>query len=350
MSVHQLKDGRWIVKYGKGTHQDDPQRTREYFGRGPEAQAAAARRNLELGISAPAKGGYTFVELMGEYIAAKSGSMRPSTMEDMVYKLDGTILPMLGKLAASQITPARLDQYVIERRKRGLKTTSIHRELSIIRAIIRFGVERRLLADYPMQGYTFPRRDDDIIHPPSQAELEAIYRAAPPHLQRAIMLGYYTAMRPGGSELLALRWDRVDLINGTIYVESAKKGGMRARVVPIADGLRHLLQGWMEEDRQRGPLGLVVHYKGARIGSLKTSWRATLARAGITRRLRPYDLRHMAATAMLEAGADLKSVSEILGHASPDQTLTTYQHVNNRMRSKAIAMLGNPLPVVTEKT
>jgi integrase len=349
LSVHQLADGRWIVKYGKGTNPDDPNRTREYFGRGPDAQVAAARRNVELGLGIEARTGTTFAELAERYIKARIGSIAKSTLDDLLYKLYGTINPAIGELPASQIKPSRLDQYVVDRKAKGLKTTSIHRELSIIRAIIRFGVERRLLADNPMQGYTFPRRDDDIIHPPSHAELEAIYNAAPPHLQRAIMLGYYTAMRPGGSELLALRWDRVDLINGTIYVESAKKGGMRARVVPIADGLRELLQAWMAADRKQGPLGLVVHYKGAAIKSMKTSWKATMARAGITRRIRPYDLRHMAATAMLEAKADLKSVSEILGHASPDQTLKTYQHVNNPMRIDAITRLGNPLPAVTKK-
>ena len=65
--------------------------------------------------------------------------------------------------------------------------------------------------------------------------------------------------------------------------------------------------------------------------------------------MRLYDLRHMAATEMLAAGADLKSVSEILGHASPDMTLRTYQHTITAQRRDAVARLGKRLPVVEKK-
>jgi integrase len=73
--------------------------------------------------------------------------------------------------------------------------------------------------------------------PPISAELAAMYQATAPHLRRAIMLGYCTGIRPGQSEKLVFRWDRADAINGTIFVESTKKGGMAAWTIPIADGL-----------------------------------------------------------------------------------------------------------------
>lgn len=53
MSVHKLKDGRWFVKYPKGTIKKDPNRTREYFGRGEEAKVLAYKRNRELGFQNP---------------------------------------------------------------------------------------------------------------------------------------------------------------------------------------------------------------------------------------------------------------------------------------------------------
>ena len=61
-----------------------------------------------------------------------------------------------------------------------------------------------------------------------------------------------------------------------------------------------------------------------------------MKKAGVTRRLRPYDLRHMAATSMLSKGADLKAVSQILGHSSPATTILVYQHVINSQRVDAI--------------
>lgn len=351
MSVHKTKDGRWFVFYHKGFNQDEPNRTREYFGRGVEGELAAHARNHDLGLGKQiTQGGEpAFRELAVEYLKQHGLEMRPTSLEDASYKLDGIILPAIGHLPGSKIGPSVIDEYIINRAAAKRKMTTIHRELSIIRAILRWSVSRQLISHNPMDGYQLPSRDDAVISPPTTVELDAIYKEAAQHLQRALLLSYYTGMRPGGSELLSLRWEHVDLISKTIFVESAKKGGMRARVVPIAEELEEEMHRWAGQDRELGPLGWVVHYHRKQVASLKTAWEAAKRRAGITRRLRMYDLRHMAATEMLAAGADLKSVSEILGHASPDMTLRTYQHTITAQRRDAVARLGKRLPVVEKK-
>lgn len=352
MSVHQTKDGRWFVFYHRGRNQDEPNRTREYFGRGVEGELAAHARNHELGLGQQASGVESepsFLDLANEYITQHGVDMRMSSRIDASYKIEAHLRPAIGHLPGSKIGPSVLDQYINARSEAGMKMTTIHRELSIIRAILRWAVSRRRISTNPMDGYKLPTRDDTIISPPTAAEFDALYQASAPHLQRALLLAYFTGMRPGGSELLALRWDHVDLMEGTIFVESAKKGGMRARVVPISEELSGKMQEWLVQDRERGPLGWVVHYNGARVGSLKTAWRAAKSRAGVTRQLRMYDLRHMAASEMLAAGADLKAVSEILGHASPDMTLRTYQHTITAQRRAAVAMLGKRLPLTSKK-
>jgi len=349
MSVHQLPDGRWFVKYARGTNKDDPGRQREYFGRGPEAEEAAHRRNMDLGLGSTRNpSGPTFADIASDYLSVKEGSMSPRQLQNLIYQLEGLILPILGGLAASRVTPAELDKYVAARRGAGIKMNSVARELSTIRAIIRRAAARKVIPENPMTGFEMPRGNDAVILPPTAAEVSAILSHAEPHLARAIMLGAYTAMRPGRSELLSLRWEHVDLINGGIFVESAKKGGMRARVVPIAAALSPLLEKWRVEDSGSGPLAWVVHYQGRKLASLHSSWATAKKRAGVTRRCRLYDLRHYAASAMLAAGADLKSVSEILGHASPDMTMRIYQHTSTGLRRDAISRIGNLLPNVTQ--
>jgi len=342
MSVHQLKDGRWIVKHAKGSNPADPERTREYFGRGPEAQEAAVRRNEELGLASKAAGGTLFHILAEQYVEARQASQAASTRRNDFYKLAERILPAMGRLPWTEITPARLDRYVGER-SRTVKSATIHRELTIVRAIIRWAVRRREIPYNPIENYEFPKKDIAIFVPPTSAELAAVYAVAPPHLQRVLMLAYYTGMRPGPAELFALRWEQVDLDGGTIFVRSAKKGGMRARIVPITSGLDALLRKWMEEDREIGELGYVINYRGSQVSQVNKSWQRAKAAAGISRRLRLYDLRHMAATAMLAAGADLKSVSEILGHSSPEITMSVYQHTSTALRRDAVSRLTDPL-------
>lgn len=349
MSVHQTTDGRWYVVIPP---RPDRPRKKEYFGRGIEAELAAHARNHALGLGKHhtiSQKEADFIELGNEYLKTHGVDMRPTSRDDAAYKLDATIYPAIGHLPGSKIGPSVLDAYVIDRVAAGRKKTTIHRELSIIKAILRWAVSRHLIAGNPMASYQMPTRDDAIIAPPTAAELSAIYQHAAPHLRRALLLAYFTGARPGGSELFALRWEHVDLISGSIFVESAKKGGLRSRVVPIASALAEQMRQWIVQDKQLGPLGWVVHFRGAQVGSIKTAWARAKDRAGITRKLRPYDLRHMCATQMLAAGADLKSVSEILGHASPDLTLKTYQHTMNAQRIAAVAVLGEHSPIIAEK-
>jgi site-specific recombinase XerD len=109
-----------------------------------------------------------------------------------------------------------------------------------------------------------------------------------------------------------LTWEQVDLINGSITVISADKGGLKKRIIPIIDPeLQKMLSVWLKEDRKTGKRASdpVVTYKGLHVASLKTAWSAAKKRAKITRRIRMYDLRHLFATKMLDNGADLKHVS-----------------------------------------
>jgi len=204
MSVHQTPDGRWFVRYPKGKIAEDPERTREYFGRGPEAEMLARERNHELGLSKKAPDtSPLFIDLAKAYMAAKGPTMAPASKIALATKMENVVLPRLGQLRAVQITPAILDKYTASRLK-DVKRTTVHRDLSDIRAILRWSVKRRYIAANPMEGFELPRRDDAVITPPSIAEVQAILKESPPHLYRAIILSYYTGLRPGEVELLRL--------------------------------------------------------------------------------------------------------------------------------------------------
>ena len=81
-----------------------------------------------------------------------------------------------------------------------------------------------------------------------------------------------------------------------------------------------------------------MHYHGRPITKIQTSWEGALARAGITRRIRPYDLRHNFITQALEEGADVKALSEIVGSA-PETIMRHYQHVTRKLHRKTIAKI-----------
>ncbi|MDP2645491.1 MAG: hypothetical protein Q8P24_11160 [Desulfobacterales bacterium] len=80
---------------------------------------------------------------------------------------------------------------------RTISRSTVHRELSIITAILNWSVTRKYLAVNPLAGYKKPRRDDAVILPPSIEEVRQILAVAPPHLVRALTVCYYTGLRPG---------------------------------------------------------------------------------------------------------------------------------------------------------
>lgn len=84
------------------------------------------------------------------------------------------------------------------------------------------------------------------------------------------------------------------------------------------------------------PLSPLIHYRGRPVRSISRAWRNTLRRAGIERRIRPYDLRHAFASRALDNAADLKCVAEVMGHANEKMIVRFYRHTSARQRRKAV--------------
>ncbi len=209
-----------------------------------------------------------------------------------------------------------------------IKRTTVHCEITHIQAILNWATRRELIRRNPLAGYEKPKRDDEIIQPPTIDEARRLVNNAAPHLARALVISFYTGLRPGLSELLRLTWPDVDQGAGVIRITSARKGGASSRPVPLHADFARLLKEWKaEDDLEKKKAPEIITWRGKPIKRIKTAWNAAKRRAGITRRLRPYDLRHYFATAALAAGRDLKSTSKILGHSRPDTTIKTYQHV-----------------------
>lgn len=347
MAVRMLKDGRWICYWRRrGTEAGNGRERREYFGRGSDGESAARARHDELNIRKRrpprARSGPYFGDLATSYL--QNQHMAENTRDVLIYKLSANILPFFAHRPALGLRFRDLDLYVAKRR-RSVTDSTIRRELTDIQAILNWATARRppIIPQNPIRDYKKPRAYDEIILPPGAAEVDAILSHAADHLRRAIILSYYLGLRPGAVELFSLTWLAVAWESENITVTSAHKGGPERRAVPIHPDLLPILQGWYDEDG-RGA-GAMIHFNGKPISSIKHSWKNALRRAGITRRLRPYDLRHAFATAALERNADIKALSEIMG-SRPETLMRTYQHVSSQLRKDTV----NKIPALAGLT
>ena len=152
-----------------------------------------------------------------------------------------------------------------------------------------------------------------------------------------------TGLRPG--EACALRWTDVDLERGAITVQRAvtrgeggaavlaePKTAKSRRTVPLLGGLREELLRHLDWQRDRNLDGagfVFTNQEGRMLHPWTFSTRdldRTLARAGIKKAVTLYSLRHTFATLHVAAGTPLKVVSDVLGHATIQQTANTYMH------------------------
>lgn len=242
------------------------------------------------------------------------------------------VMAVLGNLTAEQITRQMLRLLVLRLEEAGLKQNGINRKLSIVKAVLSWAEDEEIIAVNHARGFKCPRGEDAKIPPPTPAEVGRILAVAPEHLRRVVMLGFYLGARVGPSELFRLRWEDFDLERGKVRIQNAdKKRKTPWREIDLFAPLVPILRGWQTDGCE-----YPIHYLGKPVGHVKRAWASALADAGITRRIRPYDLRHAFATYALEAGADLKAVSEIMGHQSTAMVHRHYQHVLGNQRKAAI--------------
>src|SRR6266480_3847032 len=255
------------------------------------------------------------------FLALLAARRAPRTVD--AYRRDlAAFRDWLGRSVGAATTDD-LERYLAELRARGLAATTIARRVAALRTFFRHQVLLGLRQDNPAAELDLPRRRRRLPRTLSPAEAERLIDAADGTTPRAIRDRALVELLYGGGlrvgEAVALTKADVDL--DARLVRAVGKGN-KERVVPIgraaADALRrYLSRGRPFLDSRRRP----ELFLNARGGALTRAGvflilRTIAARAGLEpERVHPHLLRHSFATHLLEGGADLRSVQEMLGHA-----------------------------------
>src|SRR3954468_5140831 len=219
------------------------------------------------------------------------------------------------------------------------RATTVSRMLSTVRTFHRFALREGLVTDDPTAGVVRPRLPRALPHPLTVDEVAAIVEApgdATPVAarDRAILeLLYGAGLRI--SELVGLDVDDVDLEDAAVRVLGK---GSKERLLPIGRMARDAIAAYLTRGRPalatgRSRAALFLNTRGGRLTRQSCSrlLDGHRARAGLTRVVTPHDLRHSFATHLLEGGADVRVVQELLGHASVATTqvytLVTNEHL-----------------------
>jgi integrase len=142
-------------------------------------------------------------------------------------------------------------------------------------------------------------------------------------------------------EILGLRWGQVDFRKRTICVERTKSG--KRRFIPINATLLELLRS-LRLDRPVGETVFANPKTGQALVAVRTAFKAACRRAKLSG-LRFHDLRHTFATRLIEAGADIITVKELLGHFSVQMT-ERYTHSRSEQKVRAVELLAAERPEI----
>lgn len=225
--------------------------------------------------------------------------------------------------------------------ERSVKMVTVRNYFGTLRTIMYWAAEQGLCGkiDFPR----LPQSDGEHHMPPTPDELARIMEHANSNIRRVCILGSQFGVRVGPSELFKLTWADVDLTRRVLRVHSAAKNkSCPWREIPIRESLVPIFEQWKEEDRDLPPDCALVHYRGRPVSKMQKSWQLALERAGITRRIRLYDLRHAFATEAIAAGADIGTVASLMGHANPNMILKHYQFVTDKQKLRAVEALPEP--------
>ncbi len=294
----------------------------------------------------------TWIDRFARHLAVER-NLSPHTCAAYVRDLNAFREFLAGQGGADAAALQRLDHLLLRRYLAELhkhhQRSSLARKLSTLRTFFRYLRREGLLDANPAEGLATPKRNSYLPKTLSVDEAAALMERG--HgtstlalRDRAILeLLYSSGLRV--SELTGLNVEALDLRENLVRVLGK---GRKERIVPVGRKAHAALCAYLEA---RGAVGddqpLFVNHRGGRLTprSVQRHLKVRLLKAGLLKDISPHALRHSFATHLLDGGADLRAIQELLGHASlsttqrytqvsVDQLMAVYDKAHPRSRKK----------------
>jgi integrase len=318
-SVYQRKDGRWVAQYG------DAKDKVRYIYRKSRGEAKKALRDALRDRDE----GYVPAEKLtvGLYLDGWMEERR-NTVSGRTWRVQESML--------CKLTPADVRGMYRRLLSDGLTPSTVGNVHVILKQAIRDAVRDKHIRSNPLDDVKPPkqqRKEKDVLTAEDVRRLLETVRGG--RFKGVFVLAATCGLRIG--EILALRYEDVDLERGTVRIErtlhegecSAPKTSSSRRTLSLPHrALEALVRHRGGRNNPTGYLFATASGKPVDVSNFyRWSWRPALKRAGLPETLTPHQLRHGTASLLLNQNVPVPVVSRYLGHANPGVTMKVYAHM-----------------------
>lgn len=289
----------------------------------------------------------------------------PKTIETYDYVLNGRILPALSHFKLEEISHVHINDFIESLDK--LATATIQKHYNVLSSIFKLAVRNETIKKNPMEKVDKPSVTYKAGEVYNSTELKELYHLLnnEDNKQQALMikLALTTGMRKG--EILALQWDNVNFSDNTIYVRQSlsytkyngyklkepKTKGSNRKIAPPKKIMEELKKHKFiksidrMEAKELWEEGKYFFVFSSDLGKpffpdVPNKWWNRFLKRTNFKKIRFHDLRHTAATDLINRGANIHSISKRLGHANITTTMNIYGHYLEEADQKIADMLN----------
>lgn len=364
--IGRRKDGSGWGGYVTLGYGPDGKQVRRYFSAKTQAEA---REKLQALVAERNAGNVSMEQLtvaqyLDRWLAHKQRDVKFNTFRSYEMTTRVHVKPRLGRVMLDKLTPLHVEQMVGGLLRDGHSPKVALGCLKLLRTALGQAVRWQLVGRNVAQAVKPPKHNAKDMHAWTPEEASRFLAAAQGHRLYALFyLALATGMRRG--ELLGLKWESVDLFNGTLKVqhnlidrvssvtlETPKTKASRRTIALSADTVEvlraHRHAQWLEQCRageRWQEHGMVFPSDVGTLmfpANLTRTFRRLCAESRVPV-IRLHDLRHTAASLLIRAHVPPKVVADRLGHTDPGFTLRVYAHVYEEQRRAAAIPLGELL-------
>ena len=356
-TIYQLQNGRWRAQVSmngkrssitKDTRRECQDWIREQLNRADDGYV-------------PLDNTVTVAVYLARWLKRHGVTVKEHTLQQYRRIIDRHVIPHIGRYALHELTLALMDDYYSQLQQDGVGVHSIHFVDRILHKAFADAVRYQYLHRNPTKGVRLPKiphKEMQIWEEPEVTQFLAT--AAGTRFEALYQLAIVTGMREG--ELLGLQWKDIQwhrgmlqvrrqavyrTSEGMVFTTPKTKAGLRT----IKLGESTLQQLRAHRERQQATAQYVgtdwsdldVVFSSARGKPiyqtvLNEEYKKVLAASGV-KKIRFHDLRHTAASLMLNYGVPVVVVSKILGHANPSITMNIYAHLITSQQHQAAQIM-----------